>query len=203
MLQRNFDAPAYPVQEEASPPVAEGWQPTFDLREMARILRRRVRLPVLRKGLANRRARRPPEEQNERIALGPLRLIHDLLQFARVGTRGKEFRPVPAARIVADALANLMSEAFGNAPTYMENDGNLAALAEYHMGAARGADDSRSHRPRGGGRCLVHHRLGFGRVVTEAVASGSRSISAAGLFGARTRVSLTNDCPVTILREAT
>lgn len=37
-------------------------------------------------------------------------------------------------------LANLMSEAFGGVPTYMENDGNLAALAEYHMGAARGAD---------------------------------------------------------------
>jgi PAS domain S-box-containing protein len=34
-------------------------------------------------------------------------LIHDLLQYARVGTRGKEFRPVPAERLVADALANL------------------------------------------------------------------------------------------------
>jgi polysaccharide biosynthesis transport protein len=56
MLQRNFDPPAYPVQEEASPPVAEGWQPTFDLREMARILRRRIRLvalpPVVLVGLA-------------------------------------------------------------------------------------------------------------------------------------------------------
>jgi succinoglycan biosynthesis transport protein ExoP len=56
MLQRNFDPPAYPVQEEVSPPVAEGWQPTFDLREMARILRRRVRLvalpPIVLVGLA-------------------------------------------------------------------------------------------------------------------------------------------------------
>ena len=34
-------------------------------------------------------------------------LIHDLLQYARVGTRGKESRPVAAARIVADALSNL------------------------------------------------------------------------------------------------
>jgi PAS domain S-box-containing protein len=34
-------------------------------------------------------------------------LIHDLLQFARVGTRGKEFKRVPADRVVADALANL------------------------------------------------------------------------------------------------
>ncbi len=36
-------------------------------------------------------------------------------------------------------LAQIVSEALGNIPVYMENDGNLAALAEYHMGAARGA----------------------------------------------------------------
>jgi PAS domain S-box-containing protein len=34
-------------------------------------------------------------------------LIHDLLSYARVGTRGKEFRAVPAEQIVADAMANL------------------------------------------------------------------------------------------------
>jgi PAS domain S-box-containing protein len=34
-------------------------------------------------------------------------LIHDLLQYARVGTRGKEFKPTPANRVVEDALANL------------------------------------------------------------------------------------------------
>ena len=34
-------------------------------------------------------------------------LIHDLLQFARVGTRGKEFRPTPLNSVVDDALANL------------------------------------------------------------------------------------------------
>ena len=34
-------------------------------------------------------------------------LIHDLLQYARVGTRGKEFRPTPANRVVEDALTNL------------------------------------------------------------------------------------------------
>ena len=37
-------------------------------------------------------------------------------------------------------LAKIISEAFGGADVYMENDGNLAALAEYHMGAARGAN---------------------------------------------------------------
>ena len=34
-------------------------------------------------------------------------LIHDLLQYARVGTRGKQFKPTPANRVVEDALANL------------------------------------------------------------------------------------------------
>jgi PAS domain S-box-containing protein len=36
-------------------------------------------------------------------------LIHDLLTYARVGTRGKQFKRMPAAEIVADALANLSS----------------------------------------------------------------------------------------------
>src|SRR5258708_2416254 len=41
MLQRNSDQP-YPAQEEATGTAVEGWpQPTVDLREMARILRRR------------------------------------------------------------------------------------------------------------------------------------------------------------------
>ncbi len=33
-----------------------------------------------------------------------------------------------------------ISEAFDGVPVHMENDANLAALAEYHFGAARGAD---------------------------------------------------------------
>jgi len=37
-------------------------------------------------------------------------------------------------------LAQLISAAFSNAPTFMENDANLAALAEYQFGAAQGAD---------------------------------------------------------------
>lgn len=48
MLQRNFEPPAlYQPPEEAAPPASEGWRPTFDLRELARILRRRFRLVVL------------------------------------------------------------------------------------------------------------------------------------------------------------
>jgi glucokinase len=37
-------------------------------------------------------------------------------------------------------LAAQISDAFGGVPTYMQNDANLAALAEYHLGAARGAN---------------------------------------------------------------
>ncbi|MEZ4668894.1 MAG: ROK family protein [Anaerolineae bacterium] len=37
-------------------------------------------------------------------------------------------------------LAALISHAFGNVPVFMENDANLAALAEYQFGAAQGAD---------------------------------------------------------------
>ena len=37
-------------------------------------------------------------------------------------------------------IAKALSRAFGGVPTYVENDGNLGALAEYHLGAGRGAD---------------------------------------------------------------
>lgn len=37
-------------------------------------------------------------------------------------------------------LAERISQAFEGAPAFMENDANLAALAEYHFGAAQGAD---------------------------------------------------------------
>ncbi|WPO43837.1 GumC family protein [Tardiphaga sp. 42S5] len=47
MLQRNFDQP-YPAAPEPVPTAVAGWQaPTVDLREMARILRRRWRAVVL------------------------------------------------------------------------------------------------------------------------------------------------------------
>lgn len=37
-------------------------------------------------------------------------------------------------------LVSIVQEAFGGVPVFMNNDANLAALAEYHRGAARGAD---------------------------------------------------------------
>src|ERR1700754_1459957 len=56
MLQRNSDQP-YPAPEDNSGSVAQGWQqPTVDLREMGRILRRRYKMvalpPVILAGLA-------------------------------------------------------------------------------------------------------------------------------------------------------
>lgn len=37
-------------------------------------------------------------------------------------------------------LGNIISGAFNNTPTYLQNDANLGALAEYHLGAGRGAN---------------------------------------------------------------
>lgn len=37
-------------------------------------------------------------------------------------------------------LARIISDAFNGVPTYLENDANLAALAEYKQGAAQGCD---------------------------------------------------------------
>ena len=37
-------------------------------------------------------------------------------------------------------IAASLSQAFGHVPAYVQNDGNLGALAEYHRGAGQGAD---------------------------------------------------------------
>ncbi len=37
-------------------------------------------------------------------------------------------------------IAAILSQAFGHVPAYVQNDGNLGALAEYHRGAGQGAD---------------------------------------------------------------
>ena len=37
-------------------------------------------------------------------------------------------------------IASALSHAFGDAPAFVENDANLGALAEYRLGAGRGAD---------------------------------------------------------------
>ena len=47
MLQRNSEPPTLYQPEEAAPAATSGWHPTFDLRELARILRRRFHLVLL------------------------------------------------------------------------------------------------------------------------------------------------------------
>ena len=37
-------------------------------------------------------------------------------------------------------IADILSQAFNHVPVYVQNDGNLGALAEYHRGAGQGAD---------------------------------------------------------------
>jgi glucokinase len=37
-------------------------------------------------------------------------------------------------------LGKIISEAFGNVKTFVQNDGNLGAIAEYHLGAGQGAN---------------------------------------------------------------
>jgi PAS domain S-box-containing protein len=80
---------------------------SHDLQEPLRMVSNYTQL------LARRYTDRLDEDANEFIAFavdGATRmqdLIRDLLQYARVGTRGKEFKPTPAEQIVADALANL------------------------------------------------------------------------------------------------
>jgi glucokinase len=68
-------------------------------------------------------------------------------------------------------FAEPISRAFGGAPTYMENDANLAALAEYHFGAARGADPAiyLTISTGIGGGAIIGGRLftGFGGLAIE------------------------------------
>jgi PAS domain S-box-containing protein len=71
-------------------------------------------------------------------------LIHDLLQFARVGTRGKEFKPTPLKEVVDDAVANLagaIEEAgaqvhLGSLPTLTCDGGQLVQVFQNLIGNA-------------------------------------------------------------------
>jgi glucokinase len=63
-------------------------------------------------------------------APGPLNPQRGIIHYAK--TLPDDWHAVP--------LAHLVSAAFDSVPTHMQNDGNLAALAEYHLGAARGVD---------------------------------------------------------------
>lgn len=65
-------------------------------------------------------------------------------------------------------LAQLISEAF-NAPAYMENDANLAALAEYRLGAAQGANPAIY--------LTVSTSIGGGAIINGEVFTGWRGLA--------------------------
>jgi PAS domain S-box-containing protein len=71
-------------------------------------------------------------------------LIHDLLQLARVGSRGKPFKPTPLARVLEDATANLAGAieetdatiTVGSLPTVSCDAGQLTQVFQNLVGNA-------------------------------------------------------------------
>jgi PAS domain S-box-containing protein len=83
-------------------------------------------------------------------------LIEDLLEYSRIGTRGRDFQPVESAQALAKALANLRGAAeasgaivtHGEMPTVVADGAQLAQLFQNLVGNAmkfRGADAPRIH----------------------------------------------------------
>jgi len=66
-------------------------------------------------------------------------------------------------------LANRVSEAMGNVPTFMRNDGNLAALAESYFGAAKNADPVLY--------LTISTSIGGGAVINGALFTGWRDMA--------------------------
>ncbi|MBC6934690.1 MAG: ROK family protein [Chloroflexi bacterium] len=65
-------------------------------------------------------------------------------------------------------LAQMVAEAF-DTPVFMENDANLAALAEYHLGAARGANPALY--------LTVSTGIGGGAIINGALFTGWRGLA--------------------------
>jgi glucokinase len=95
------------------------------------------------------RAQEPTDVVIERIVRLAGSVVPDERSIAAIGICGSGPQAYTGMILHANSLpphwhntpfAEPISRAFGGAPTYMENDANLAALAEYHFGAARGAD---------------------------------------------------------------
>ncbi len=66
-------------------------------------------------------------------------------------------------------LAQIISDAFGGVPVFVQNDANLAALAEYHLGAAQGADPTLY--------LTVSTGIGGGAVIGGALFTGCRGLA--------------------------
>jgi glucokinase len=66
-------------------------------------------------------------------------------------------------------LADCISQAFGDAPAFMENDANLAALAEYRFGAAQGANPALY--------LTISTGIGGGAIINGALFTGWRGLA--------------------------
>jgi glucokinase len=106
-------------------------------------------LHQLARGEILTRAHEPTDTVIERIIDLARSVVPDEGSLAAIGICGSGPQAYTGVILHANSLpshwhntpfAEPISRAFGGAPAYMENDANLAALAEYHFGAARGAD---------------------------------------------------------------
>ena len=66
-------------------------------------------------------------------------------------------------------IARTLSDAFGGAPAFVENDGNLGALAEYRLGAGRGADPMIY--------LTISTGIGGGAIIGGELFTGARSLA--------------------------
>ena len=66
-------------------------------------------------------------------------------------------------------IAAAISRAFGDIPTVIQNDGNLGALAEYHLGAGRGADPMLY--------LTLSTGIGGGAIIGGSLFSGAQSLA--------------------------
>jgi glucokinase len=106
-------------------------------------------LEQLARGEISTRAHEPTDTVIERIIGLARSVVPDEGSIAAIGICGSGPQAYTGVILHANSLpphwhntpfAEPISRAFGGAPAYMENDANLAALAEYRFGAARGAD---------------------------------------------------------------
>ena len=66
-------------------------------------------------------------------------------------------------------IARALSDAFGGVPAFVENDGNLGALAEYRLGAGRGADPMIY--------MTISTGIGGGAIIGGELFTGSRALA--------------------------
>ncbi len=102
--------------------------------------------------IARAETRTLPEEGKERVLERIMQTAHEVTHGVRPDVIGMSTPgPMDAERGVIlhsfalpgwqdVPLAQIVSDAFGGAPTFAQNDGNVGPIAEYRLGAGRGAN---------------------------------------------------------------